>query len=43
MSALVRNEMIDLAAEIKNDDGDRIASLYIKIFWYDVKDDDTLI
>ncbi len=29
--------MIDIAAEVRNDDGDRIASLYVKIFWYDIK------
>lgn len=34
--------MIDLAAEVKNDDGDKVASVYVKIFWYDIKDEDTL-
>lgn len=32
--------MIDLAAEIINDDGDRVASLFIKIFWYEARDVD---
>lgn len=42
LSPLVKNQMIDLAAEVKNDDGDKVASVYVKIFWYDVKDEDTL-
>jgi hypothetical protein len=37
LASLVANEMIDIAAEVRNDDGDRIASLYVKIFWYDIK------
>ncbi|CAD8068862.1 unnamed protein product [Paramecium primaurelia] len=42
LSPLVKNQMIDLAAEVKNDDGDKVASVYVKIFWYDIKDEDTL-
>lgn len=35
LSPLLNNEMIDMAAEVKNEDGERIASIFIKSFWFD--------
>jgi len=35
LSPLLNNEMIDMAAEVKNEDGERIASIFIKAFWFD--------
>lgn len=35
LTPLLNNEMIDMASEVKNEDGERVASIFIKAFWYD--------
>lgn len=42
ITPLLNNDMIDVAAEIKNDEGDRVGSIFIKIFWYDLKEEEGL-
>jgi hypothetical protein len=37
---LIQGEIIDMAAEIKNDEGERVGSLYVKVFWYESREDD---
>jgi len=42
VSSLISGEIVDLAAEIKNDDGERVGALYVKVFWYESRDEDPL-
>jgi hypothetical protein len=35
LSPLLKDDAIDLAVEIKNDENQRVGSLFIKIFWYE--------
>lgn len=40
ISSLISGEIVDMAAEIRNDEGNPVGSLYIKVFWYESREDD---
>lgn len=40
LEALLQEGLVDQACVIKNEDGDGIGSLYIKILWYESNMDD---
>jgi len=40
LNGLINNEIVDIAAEIRNDAGERVGTLYIKVFWYETGRDE---
>lgn len=41
LNPLLHGDAIDMACEIKSDEGERVGSLFLKIFWYEiVRDED---
>lgn len=40
LSPLLRDDAIDVAAEIKNDQNSHAGSLFIKVFWYESQRDE---
>jgi hypothetical protein len=41
ISGLLEKDIIDLAAEVRNDFGERVATIHVKVFWYEnTRDDD---